>query len=586
MKVFLEVMPPTLSRAMHRVARGLKDTCPKNVQLVDNPRAANLVVLHVTGDGNNALKLTHHPKNYVVIQYCHNSASASTRSLQKLWESSRGVWSYYDLRSVVPRSVPFYKSPLGLADVFRDAVSKPNGEARDIGVFTSGYLTGKGAEAIEEVAVAADRRNLSVTHLGPSDIEGMTYCSNHWTSVSNVSDNDLVSLYSRSKWVSGLRFIEGFELPIIEGLCCGARPIVFDRPEMREWFDGHAVFIPEVEGGELVARLEEVLAREPEPVTLDEKRDVLEKFDWEHIAPGFWKMILNSKQPPQIVALRSKFEAHWQTSKLVGISPDEFERKVRSFVGVNDSKVEGWKDGEGQRDMSVQFSWGHDHDFGSFSMNGLMGDRHLRMINHAINHGALSHDLQGKKVLDVGCWTGGTSLMLKAMGADVTAVEEVRKYAECVRYLRDSFRIDGLRVLGKSFYELWNDPEFQDAFDITFIPGVLYHVTDLHVFLRIMFNALKDGGVSFVETEVYRSKDDVIRYIGSSVFNRGGTREQMNRSGWNYFQPAPHILKRIYEEVGFVDVKISDTGPREFIVARREKHVPICRAGLSFRDIR
>jgi 2-polyprenyl-3-methyl-5-hydroxy-6-metoxy-1,4-benzoquinol methylase len=569
---------------MHRVSDALTARPAPGVEIVDNPKAANVQVLHVVGDGQHAMEVAGHPKNYAVIQYCYASAHAKMEDLIKLWRGAKTVWSYYDLQSVVPSGTPFYQAPLGVDEAFRQPF---NGKPRGVGILTSGYVSGPGAEAIEEVAIAADRLRLPVVHLGPEDIVGMKSRHGDWQSVSGITDTELADLYRQSRWVSGLRYIEGFELPVLEGLCCGARPIVFDRPDMRQWYDGHAVFIPELQGEELVDCLEEVLSSEPEPVTAEEQKSILERFDWGRILPGFWNKMLHPTAPPLMHQLHKKFIAHYQVENLINLDRHEFEKTLHGMIGNHDPEVEGFPSAEGQRDMSVQFRWGHNHDFGTFKMQGQMGNRHLGMVTAAINAGVFSENLEGKKVLDVGCWTGGTSLMLAALGAEVTAVEEVRKYANCVNYLAKSFGVDDrLKAHGRSFYELWDDEDFQDRFDIAFIPGVLYHVTDLIVFLRIMFNSLKDGGISFVETESLPKPEDYIFYEGPSVFNRGGTKEQMNRRGWNWFLPSPTVLKQMYEDVGFVDVRVLGVGPRVQVVARREKHVELCRAGLSFRDIR
>src|SRR5207245_11440784 len=120
---------------------------------------------------------------------------------------------------------------------------------------------------------------------------------------------------------------------------------------------------------------------------------------------------------------------------------------VRSRPGRRDAAGEGYADPARQRDLSVQFEWGHHHDFGTFSMAGLMQDRHIHVLAAFMTlFGIPGRDLTGKSVLDVGCWTGGTSLLLAAMGARVVAIEEVAKYAECTGYLRDAFGVAKLEV--------------------------------------------------------------------------------------------------------------------------------------------
>ncbi|HWI70162.1 MAG TPA: hypothetical protein VNS88_17650, partial [Nitrospiraceae bacterium] len=79
---------------------------------------------------------------------------------------------------------------------------------------------------------------------------------------------------------------------VLEGLMCGARPIVFDRPDMRQWYEGHAVFIPECSGPDLTQELIEVMSHEPDPVMSIEREIILERFSWKPIVRGFWEQVL------------------------------------------------------------------------------------------------------------------------------------------------------------------------------------------------------------------------------------------------------------------------------------------------------
>lgn len=303
MKVFVDPIPITLSRAMFRVAKGLRTYVPDGIEIVDRVSQADLQVLHVIGPQvlKRHLKVT----DYAVIQYCLKSVNIHGDNVQiksnweELWKKAKVVWSYYDLLDSIPDGERFYYAPIGVDDVFINFDKEP---PRNIDIMTSGFVTGPGAEAIEEVAIAAHNLCLIVKHLGPDQIvvyktlntkERMHFKpSKNWSAVNGITDEELARIYKRSRWVSGLRQIEGFELPVIEGLVCGARPIVFDRPEMRHWYNGHAVFIPECRGNELVERLVSVLKTDPKPVTIEERRTVVEKFDWAKIAKGFWNKLL------------------------------------------------------------------------------------------------------------------------------------------------------------------------------------------------------------------------------------------------------------------------------------------------------
>jgi len=266
---------------MFRVSDALKKHAPADVEFV-NEKDAELCVLHVV-----SLDAIPHVQerpdlNYAVIQYCY--ASAGEGWWNPLWDHAKTVMSYYDL----PHS-KLYLTPLGIDPIFR---SDYQHSGRGIGVMTSGYVTGPGAEAIQEVHTAAERVGREVVHLGPMPVGFKPQPITNWRMIHGVSDLMLANHYRHAQYVSGLRHIEGFELPVIEGLACGARPIVFDREDMHRWYDEHAVFVPECHGEELVQHLVEVLSKDPVPVTEAERTKVLQRFDWEPIVKGFWERVL------------------------------------------------------------------------------------------------------------------------------------------------------------------------------------------------------------------------------------------------------------------------------------------------------
>lgn len=294
MKVCVRCIPQ-LSRAMDRVSLALARYAPTCVEIVAEPEKADLQVLHVIGlDSFDQLRAP----EYVVIQYCGAAVHDNETGKNVLmtdpgawgpwWDKARLVWSYYDLRNACKDN--FYYAPLGVANVFID--SRGPAAVRDIAVMSSGFVTGPGAEAIEETALAADRLGLQCVHLGPSNVENMATHPKNWTAVLNISDYQLRQLYERTEWVSALRYVEGFELPALEALMCGARPIVFHRPDMIQWYDGHAAFVEETSGPALVDQLVEIIKHRPAPVTVEEKQELIQQFSWQPIITRFWERVL------------------------------------------------------------------------------------------------------------------------------------------------------------------------------------------------------------------------------------------------------------------------------------------------------
>jgi len=279
--------------------------------------------------------------------------------------------------------------------------------------------------------------------------------------------------------------------------------------------------------------------------------------------------------------------SRYQVKNLVALDPVSFKKEIDGFIHLQDHEMEGFQDPEKQRDLSIKFHWGHDHDFGTFQTPGRMGMRHIEMLARFIDQfQAIPKSLDGLRVLDIGCWTGGTSMLLCAMGAHVVAIEEVKKYSDCLDYLKQCFNIKRLEPKNISLYDC-TTPEFQDAFDIILFPGVIYHVTDPVAALRITFNCLKDGGATLLETAAIDSDKRILSYLGPSVFGEGGTREGLDRSGWSWFFPSPGTLSQMMADVGYSDIRMSQVADsRLFAVGQRKVHVDMMRGGLSLRGIR
>ena len=276
----------------------------------------------------------------------------------------------------------------------------------------------------------------------------------------------------------------------------------------------------------------------------------------------------------------------YQVKNLVNEDKKSFKMKIDEFLQLKDYEMEGFKDPEKQRDYTIKFRWGHNHDFGDFSLKGEMGEAHISKIALYIDrYKAIPRSLDGLKVLDIGCWTGGTSLLLAAMGAHVVAVEEVKKYVDCMNYLKYAFNIEKLEPKNLSLYEC-TKPDFQDSFDIVFFAGVLYHLTDPIIALRITFNCLKDGGICLLQTAATNSKKRILFYEGPTVF-RFGDKEDLSRRGWNWLFPSPSALFQMMTDVGYSDVQVNkyDKGSL-FAVGKRKSHVDMMRSGLSVRTIR
>lgn len=294
MKVYCET-PPDMSKAMDRVVAALKAHTPRRaVEFVDKEEDAELVVLHVIGfpeTEQHVRIIRARGQQYAIIQYCLRSTQRpDTNEWAAIWQQAKLVWSYYDLPGLCVQdgwkngSFPFYLSPLGVDPVFKDAGS--NFSVKMYTMMTSGFVAE--SEGVAEVAEAIRQVDGRHFHLGPR-----TVAPNAAKWGVNISDFLLADVYSRCCWVAGLRRCEGFEMPAAEGLVCGARPIMFDAPHYRQWFDGFAEFIPETNNFDAtVDSIVEIFRRGFRLLPNELCKAAADRFDWSKIIPGFWKGVL------------------------------------------------------------------------------------------------------------------------------------------------------------------------------------------------------------------------------------------------------------------------------------------------------
>jgi len=277
-----------------RIIDAFKKFSPEKITFTDNYSEADTDILHVNGRRDQfyriAEKSIKEGRKYIVAQYCLRSTQRkSTQEWKWLWENALLVWSYYDLNKMIREDGGnwqlnnFLHSPLGADEnVFTMAETEKKFIA-----MTSGGLASIDNESTREVASAANILNKNVFHLGPNINLGANVTYGH-----NINDNEIVSAYRASEYVCGLRRIEGFELPAVEGLFCGARPILFDRDHYRKWYEPWAEFIPESHPIKVNRKLIELFKCGARPVSQQERNEAVSIFGWNNVINNFWNKII------------------------------------------------------------------------------------------------------------------------------------------------------------------------------------------------------------------------------------------------------------------------------------------------------
>jgi len=137
--------------------------------------------------------------------------------------------------------------------------------------------------------------------------------------------------------------------------------------------------------------------------------------------------------------------------------------------------------------------WRHDEWARSMSLDTLNPDRLFACPTTPENSYALSllGDLTGKRLLDIGCGSGESSVFFAKGGAFVQAVDISREMVDVTRRLAAKYQVNGHLQAVKMAVE---DMEFAGGtFDLIYGRDVLHHL-DLNLAIPEIHRVLKPGG--------------------------------------------------------------------------------------------
>jgi len=219
----------------------------------------------------------------------------------------------------------------------------------------------------------------------------------------------------------------------------------------------------------------------------------------------------------------------------------------------------------------AQYGWGHTIDFGPFTKEGVVKDSFLDIIGMWDEWRWWPLSLKGLRVADVGCLTGGMSLIMGHRGADeVIAIDEIPEHIAQAEYLRDLFGVGNVKTLTASLYQL--STMIQPAsLDLIVLSGVLYHLSDMLVGLLIMRQLLKVGGTLLIESTAV--DDDEHSYANFGRFALG-----------IWWQPSALCIKDMCEFMGLSEVEVRMYSPTRCVArAHKTSDEPVpFRRGLSY----
>jgi tRNA (mo5U34)-methyltransferase len=181
----------------------------------------------------------------------------------------------------------------------------------------------------------------------------------------------------------------------------------------------------------------------------------------------------------------------------------------------------------------------------------------------------LPPNIQGLRVLDVGCNAGYFCVEMKRAGAGyVLGIEGYPQYLAQAKLVRDILQID-LDLRGLNVYQVTED---LGQFDITLFLGVLYHLK--HPLLALEILASVTESILVVESAILPD----FPFSNSQIRDYGGPVHELRFVGnepgvedlQNWFIPSLSCLKAFLHTIGFRHIVAeSATSDRAILVTSR-----------------
>jgi len=282
-----------LGRVMHNIARLLMQYSPDCVEQTDYMNC-DVTIEHIIGDHwaspwsqDKQLSERIKHKKFALLWYCFGCPVDQAKG------NSFFDWSIENA-TMIYTSWPFdiygyggqpnvVEGPLGYDQTIYQY--QPNIQKRNA-IMSTGHVAA--TECLEEIYAACQQSQFAMYHAG----HNFRWDQQTYRHYSNIPDQQMRDLYSHAKYVSGLRRGEGFEIPVIEGAACGARPIVFDNPHYH-WFRNFAIYIKENSFDEVRNSIYNIFKNNTNVLVTEEERKMIrETFAWDVIAKRFWDELL------------------------------------------------------------------------------------------------------------------------------------------------------------------------------------------------------------------------------------------------------------------------------------------------------
>lgn len=261
-------------RAFTRISKAFYDYSSDWIEWT-NGDDYDIRLVHVVG-GEELPLLESELDKTVIIQHCYFTTYIDY--WDRYWKDALLTVSFHNLPDYTPEKFNFYRMPWG-AD---PKVFYYNREEKLYDIFVTGHVAE--TESINEIYKAAKLLNASMLHTGHNFNFGHPY-----RHLEYMADNVFRKLLANTKYVAGLRKIEGFEMTCVEGLFCNAVPIVYNLPTYYDFYKDFAILIDP--NSDVVEQLVYFLS-EPHTLTEEQRQEAIRRFSWENIMDGFYSELL------------------------------------------------------------------------------------------------------------------------------------------------------------------------------------------------------------------------------------------------------------------------------------------------------
>ena len=185
--------------------------------------------------------------------------------------------------------------------------------------------------------------------------------------------------------------------------------------------------------------------------------------------------------------------------------------------------------------------------------NGMAEARVQRITQVVLD--AVGGNVEGLRILDLGCYEGAFAIELAMRGAEVLAIDAREEHAGKTRFARDALGLDRLEVEHGDVRDL--DPDRLGSFDVVLCLGVLYHLDVPAAFELIERVAQLTRGLAVVETQISLTRRAQVSHGGRSYHGRwyaeGNTPGASVGNERSFWLTRPSLLNAL-SSAGFTSV--------------------------------